>query len=63
MEVVGGNTLDGLSFETWRKLSRQGVVDYCISVVWQVGSFDGLVESTYRSNMLCGGFPTLQMEF
>jgi hypothetical protein len=43
--VAGGNKLDGLWFETWSRLSRRGVVDYCSSVVWQVGSSGGLVES------------------
>jgi hypothetical protein len=29
-------------------------VDYCSSVVWQVGSFGGLVESSDHNSMLCG---------
>jgi hypothetical protein len=56
MIVVGGNMLDGLWFETWRKLYRRGFLDYCSSVVWQVGSFGGLVESPNHNNMLCGRF-------
>jgi hypothetical protein len=61
--VAGGNRLDGLWFETWSRLSRQGVVDYCISVVWQVGSSGGLAESPDHNSMLCGRFPTLWMDF
>jgi hypothetical protein len=38
-------------------------VDYCISMVWQVGSFGGLVESQDHNNMLCGKFPILWMDF
>jgi hypothetical protein len=30
--VAGGNKLDGLWFETWRKLSRHGVVDMTIYI-------------------------------
>jgi hypothetical protein len=43
--VVGGNRLDGLWFETWSRFSIRGFVDYCISMVWHVGSFSGLSES------------------
>jgi hypothetical protein len=62
MTVAGSSRLDGLCFETWSRPSRQGVVDYCSSVVWQVGSFGGLAESLDHSSMLCG-FPTLWMDF
>jgi hypothetical protein len=30
--VVSGNMLDGLWFETWSRLSRQGVVDMTIYI-------------------------------
>jgi hypothetical protein len=63
MMVLGGKWLDGLWFETWRRLYRQGVVDYCISVVWQFGSFGRLEESLDLSSMLCGIFTTLWMNF
>jgi hypothetical protein len=38
-------------------------VDYCSFVVWQVGSFVGLAESSFHNNMLCGGLPTPWMDF
>ena len=37
-------------------LFRQGVMDYFILVVWQVGSFGGLAESSFHSSMLSGRF-------
>jgi hypothetical protein len=61
--VAGGNMLDGLCFETWIRPSRRGFVDYCSSMVWQVGSVGGLVDITYHNSMLCGRFPTLYMDF
>jgi hypothetical protein len=61
--VVGGNRLDGLRFETWSRPSIRGVVDYCSSVVWQVGSYSGLAESLDHNNMLCARFPTLWRDF
>jgi hypothetical protein len=61
--VAGGSRLDGLWFETWSRSFRPGVVDYCSLVVWQVGSFGGLAESSVHNSMLCGGLPTLWMDF
>jgi hypothetical protein len=61
--VAGGNVLEALCIETWIRLSKRGVVGYCISMVWRVGSFGGLAESLYHNSMLCGIFPTLWMEF
>jgi hypothetical protein len=55
--VAGGNRLDDLWFETWSKLSKQGVVNYCSLVVWQDGSSGGLVKSLDHRNMLCGKLP------
>jgi hypothetical protein len=49
--------------KTWIILFIQGVVDYCILVVWKVGSFGGLTESSIHSSMLTGRFPTPWMEF
>jgi hypothetical protein len=63
MKVVGRNMLDRLWFDTWRRLSRREVVDYCSSVVWCVGSSGGLAESPDHNTMLCGRFPTLWMDF
>jgi hypothetical protein len=54
--VVDGNMLDGLWFETWRKLFIRGVVDYCSSVAWQVGSSSGLAESPDHNSMLVVDF-------
>jgi hypothetical protein len=48
MIVVGGNKLDGLWFETWSRPSIQGVLDYCISMVWKDGSSGGLVENPIK---------------
>jgi hypothetical protein len=61
--VASGNKLDGLWFETWSRLSIQGIVNYCSSVVWQVGSSGGLVESLDHSSMLCGRLSTLWLDF
>jgi hypothetical protein len=63
MTVAGSNKLDGLWFETWSRPFRRGVVDYCSLVVWQVGSFGGLAESSVCNSMLCGGLPTPWMDF
>jgi hypothetical protein len=60
--VAGGNMLDDLWFETWRKPSRHIIVDYCSSVVWQDGS-SGRLKSPGHNNMLCGGLPTQWMDF
>jgi hypothetical protein len=49
--------------KTWIILFREGFMDYCILVVWQVGNFGGLVESSFHSSMLSGRFPTLWMDF
>jgi hypothetical protein len=43
--VAGNSRLDGLWFETWSISFRRGVVDYCILVVWQVGSFGEELDS------------------
>jgi hypothetical protein len=49
--------------KTWIILFRQGVMDYYILVVWQVGSFGGLTERSFHSSMLSDMFPTLWMDF
>jgi hypothetical protein len=61
--VAGGNRLNGLWFETWSRSFRKGVVGYCSSIVWQVGSFGGLEKILVCKNMLCGGLPTLRVDF
>ena len=50
--VSSGSRLDGLWFETWSRPSRRRVVEYCSLVVWQVGSFGGLVVSLGNNNLL-----------
>jgi hypothetical protein len=63
VSVAGGNMIDGPWFETWSRHFIQGVVGYCNSTVWQVGSFGGLAESLVRNSMLFGGLQTPWMEF
>jgi hypothetical protein len=49
--------------ETWSRLSGQGIVGYCNSMVWLVWSSGGLVESLDHNNMLCGRLPTPWLDF
>ena len=48
---------------TWSIPFKQGVVDYCSLVVWRIGGFGGLVESSIHNRVLCGGLPTPRMDF
>jgi hypothetical protein len=60
--IVGHDRLDGIWFETLSRLSRQGVVDYCNSMVWQVGSSGGLAKRLDKNNMFFGRFPNMWMD-